>query len=240
MKVRNMYAYDPETGEYKGLVPTTIDPRASEQAGHDVWMIPANATSFGPNLETLKEHEVCVFDNERNKWITVPDYRGTEVYNALTKEFTQWREIGEIPEYCYPVDNLPYSRNIMVLLDWTKDKGLVIKSYRDTVLETIKDHRKLQRNIILQDNIVIDNNTFKTTSEAFEDYQRIIVLDMVVETWVDATGKQVQMTPTLAKTLLKMIQNRKDEQINRTAALIEKDKTASSNQLIKQLESIFK
>jgi hypothetical protein len=57
--------------------------------------------------------------------------------------------------------------------------------------------------------------------------------------WVTATGNKVVMTPKLAKTLLEMIQNRKDIAVNKTANLIEKDKTASSNQLIKQLDTIY-
>ena len=238
MKVRNMHAYDPDTLEYKGMVPTTLDPRASELEGHDVWMIPANATDIGPDLSSVGEHQICVFDPKHNKWDIVPDFRGTEVYNAKTREFNQWNAIGEIPAWCYTFDKMPYSRTVMYWLDWTEE-GLVIDTHRESVLESIKEHRKVSRDLALLDNIVFEGNEYKSTSQAQEDYVRIITLDITVMEWVTASGNKVVMTPKLAKTLLEMIQNRKDIAVNKTANLIEKDKTASSNQLIKQLDTIY-
>lgn len=239
MKVRNMHAYDPETLEYKGLVPTTLDPRASEQAGHDVWMIPANATDVGPNLSKVGEHQVAVYNKERNRWDITDDHRGTEIYDAKSRTFTQWDKIGPIPAWCYTTDNMPYERSVMILLDWTED-GLVVKSQRDTVLTILKDNRKYKRDVKLQEDIKLNDNVFKTDSYSCEDYQRIIVLDVPVPEWVDASGNTVLMTPTLAKTLLKMIQDRKSLLVNETATLIKKDQTASSDQLIKQLVELYK
>lgn len=69
--------------------------------------------------------------------------------------------------------------------------------------------------------------------------QNNICNDMMMTTWVGTTWKWVKMTSILAKTLLEMIQNRKDIAVNKTANLIEKDKNASSNQLIKQLDAIY-
>lgn len=47
------YQYDEETKKYKGEINRQRDPRASEKAGHDVWLLPANSTDVPP----LKEKE---------------------------------------------------------------------------------------------------------------------------------------------------------------------------------------
>lgn len=238
MKVRNMYAYDPETFEYKGLVPTTLDPRASEQAGHDVWMMPVNATAIGPNLAELKEHQVCVYDQVNDKWDIVTDLRGTEIYNAKTKEFTQMRQIGELPAWCYSTDSLPYDRGVMLMLDWTED-GFIIDSARESVIESITRERKFSRNRAAVEPVYVKGLQYKTDATACADYQRIIALDMDVEDWVTVDGTVVTMTPKLAKSLLKMIQERKGKLVNDANNFIKKLQTASSDTLIKCLQQIY-
>ena len=47
------YQYDEETKKYKGEINRQRDPRASEKAGLDVWLLPANSTDVPP----LKEKE---------------------------------------------------------------------------------------------------------------------------------------------------------------------------------------
>ena len=74
----DIYNYDAETGEYLGACEARIDPLESKNAGHDVYLCPANATFDAP--PACGSQEAAVYDAAAGAWRIVPDLRGTLYY----------------------------------------------------------------------------------------------------------------------------------------------------------------
>lgn len=92
----NIYHYQPETGEYMRTVQARIDPRESRIQGHDVYLIPACATSVAP--PQAEEGMAQVFDLESQSWSQVEDHRGKTLYNTSDGQSMTMSELGEVPD----------------------------------------------------------------------------------------------------------------------------------------------
>lgn len=63
------YRYDNE-GLYIGTIPCQLDPRATKEAGHDVYLIPANSTTIEP--PQAKEGYNIVWNGEAWEYVEIP------------------------------------------------------------------------------------------------------------------------------------------------------------------------
>lgn len=239
MRIKNVYGYDQETFEYRGMIPTQLDPRESEIQNKDIWLIPPNTTEVPPDLMSLKEGCVFVFDPIKNNWVSKEDHRGVDVYNALTHEFTKIKDLGPIEEPIFETDKLPYPRDLITVLDW-KDGKFVVDSQREVVVEFINQNHKTQRDIKLQEDIKDDNGvSFKTDLYSCQDYERVISLDLSIDNWISSNGTVVHMDKDKAKEILQNIQTRKATLVANCAAVIERTNNYDSDQLIHELTVIL-
>lgn len=89
----DLYTFNPETGEFTGVMSARLDPMASRREGKDVYATPANATTIAPPvLQT--GHARCFINGA---WAQVEDHRGKTVYNTRTKERAVMTVLGPIP-----------------------------------------------------------------------------------------------------------------------------------------------
>ena len=86
MKIFN---YHPVTKEYLGEDIADTDP---EVEGN--WLIPAHATTVNP--PEIKPGYTSVFDSEQ--WMQKADYRGVRVYDIITAQESEIKELGELPD----------------------------------------------------------------------------------------------------------------------------------------------
>lgn len=239
MRIKNVYGYDQETFEYRGMIPTQLDPRESEIQNKDIWLTPPNTTEIPPDLMSLKEGCVFVFDPVKKNWIVKEDHRGVEVYNALTHEFTKIKEFGPIEEPIFELDKLPYPRDLIVVLDW-KDGKFVVDSKRDVIVEFINQNHKTERDYKLAEDIIDENGVpFKTDLYSCQDYERVISLDLSIDNWISSNGTVVHMDKDKAKEILQNIQIRKATLVANCAAVIERTNNYDSDQLIHELTVIL-
>lgn len=63
------YRYD-NNGLYIGTIPCQLDPRATKEAGEDVYLLPANSTTIEPPKE--KEGYNVVWNNEAWEYVEIP------------------------------------------------------------------------------------------------------------------------------------------------------------------------
>ena len=87
------YFYDIDTKEFTYSAEVFIDPLESQNAGHDVYMFSANATTLEP-LEP-KDGFAVVFNG--TDWEYIEDHRGTIVWKSY-EESMEIRELGAIPD----------------------------------------------------------------------------------------------------------------------------------------------
>lgn len=125
------YKYNEETKKYEGEVMRHRDPLESQKAGHDVWLMPANATDVEPlepkegfdivwNGNAWKYQEIPQPEPEpeptkEQKQRTVRDIRN--VYLAST-DFTQ---LGDAP--LTDVEKANYIEYRQYLRDYTKTEN---------------------------------------------------------------------------------------------------------------------
>ena len=87
-KTIEVYSFNPETFEFTGV--TTAEESPLEKG---VFLIPANATDVEPTV-SAEQNEVLVFEN--GAWVTKPDYRGYEYWDADANHF-KIEDIGVEP-----------------------------------------------------------------------------------------------------------------------------------------------
>jgi hypothetical protein len=88
-----VYSYDKDTLEYTNESEASLDIKATEREGKDVWLVPAYATLKKP--PTVGEHKSVIFEDDT--WKIKDDYRGCYICNeALNVLFVQ--QIGALPE----------------------------------------------------------------------------------------------------------------------------------------------
>lgn len=87
------YFYDTETKEFTYSAEVFTDPLESQNAGHDVYMFSADATTLEP-LES-KDGFAVVFNG--TEWEYIEDHRGTIVWKSY-EESMEIRELGLIPD----------------------------------------------------------------------------------------------------------------------------------------------
>lgn len=87
------YFYDTDTKEFTYSAEIFTDPLESQNAGHDVYMFSANATTLEP-LEP-KDGFAVIFNG--SEWEYVEDHRGTIVWKSH-EESMEIREVGAIPD----------------------------------------------------------------------------------------------------------------------------------------------
>lgn len=85
-----IYMFDSFNGEY--LYESFADPSPLEPG---VWIYPSNSTLAKPEGFNLKENEALVFDESKNKWSVVPDFRG-KVYYLSTGEEVLITDVNEL------------------------------------------------------------------------------------------------------------------------------------------------
>ncbi|WP_025154878.1 tail fiber assembly protein [Morganella morganii] len=86
MKIFN---YHPVTKEYLSEGLADADPMVEGN-----WLIPAYATTVNP--PEIKPWYIPVFDGEQ--WMQKADYRGTKVYDIITAQESEIKELGELPD----------------------------------------------------------------------------------------------------------------------------------------------
>jgi len=91
-----VYFYNPDTYEYVAIAEADLDPVATFRAKKEVYLKPAFSTFIEPPKVT-KPQKVAVFNEAKNEWEIVPDYRGCIVYNIETRQPRIWEQIGAIP-----------------------------------------------------------------------------------------------------------------------------------------------
>lgn len=89
------YFYDTDTKEFIYSTEVFTDPLESRNAGHDVYMFSANATTLEP-LEP-KDGFAVVFNDTEIRWEYIEDHRGTIVWKSY-EESMEIKELGAIPE----------------------------------------------------------------------------------------------------------------------------------------------
>ena len=87
------YFYDIDTKEFTYSAEVFIDPLESQNAGHDVYMFSANATTLEPIAP--KDGFAVVFNG--TNWEYIEDHRGTIVWKSY-EESMEIRELGAIPD----------------------------------------------------------------------------------------------------------------------------------------------
>lgn len=75
---RQVYIFDPDTGEYLGEDITRLDPLETEAAGKDIYLLPANASFTAPPKAGPKQ--VAVMSD--TGWVVKSDFRGKEYWLA--------------------------------------------------------------------------------------------------------------------------------------------------------------
>lgn len=95
---KHYYRYHPNTFEYLREVKSTwvYNPESDTIEEH----VPESCTSVSPysviNDDEPAPNTAVVYDPENKKWKRVADYRGTNIYNKLTKEMTTITELGQL------------------------------------------------------------------------------------------------------------------------------------------------
>lgn len=87
------YFYDTETKELTYSAEVFTDPLESQNAGHDVYMFSANATTVEPL--SGKDGFAVIFNG--SEWEYIEDHRGTIVWKSY-EESMEIRELGVIPD----------------------------------------------------------------------------------------------------------------------------------------------
>ena len=90
----NIYHYHKTTGEYMRTAEAKPDPRESRIQGHEVYLIPACATSVAP--PQAEQGMARVFDGAA--WNLVEDHRGKTVYATADGQQSIIRDLGTIPD----------------------------------------------------------------------------------------------------------------------------------------------
>ena len=174
--MKTAYLYDEKTKEYKSDVNAQLDPLESEQAGKDIYLLPANATWLKP---TPKDGCVAVWNGE--KWDAVEDNRKKEYwlpgdkYGAPAREM---KELGSLPE------------------------GATLKAPERTLDEVKAD--KVQSLKAERDNREVEPITYNSNSYDYDDKARerinaaIIALDVqgadAYIDWTTADNADVRVT----------------------------------------------
>ena len=174
--MKTAYLYDEKTKEYKSDVNAQLDPLESEQAGKDIYLLPANATWLKP---TPKDGCVAVWNGE--KWDAVEDNRKKEYwlpgdkYGAPAREM---KELGSLPE------------------------GATLKAAERTLDEVKAD--KVQSLKAERDNREVEPITYNSNSYDYDDKARerinaaIIALDVqgadAYIDWTTADNADVRVT----------------------------------------------
>lgn len=86
MKIFN---YHPVTKEYLSESLADADPMVEGN-----WLVPAHATTVRP--PEIKPGYIPVFDGEQ--WTQKADYRGVKIYNIITAQESEVKELGELPD----------------------------------------------------------------------------------------------------------------------------------------------
>ena len=86
------HKYHPGTGELKSSFLSSIDPKETELAGEDVYLLPGPNTTVNSPLGA-GEHEADIYDNG---WTLVADYRGTTYYLEDGTE-VKINDLGVVP-----------------------------------------------------------------------------------------------------------------------------------------------
>ena len=89
-----IYKYDVNTKEYLGYMEAYLDPLETIKQKRDVYVIPPNFTIIKP--EQPQEGYTVVFDED--KWTTIEDNRGLNVYDKKNGKELTITELGTVPE----------------------------------------------------------------------------------------------------------------------------------------------
>ena len=85
-----LYHFSPTTGEYLHESDAKLSPKDFE-AGREVYLIPAHATTAAPPTAGTNEVAVC----DGMAWTIQPDYRGATWYEKATGQSVEIQDIGE-------------------------------------------------------------------------------------------------------------------------------------------------
>lgn len=94
--MKYVYKYDEKTKEYLGKAEALLDPLETQLQQKEIYLLPADATFFSPNLQ---QGYVSVF--KEGAWENIEDNRGKEYwlpedkYGAPAREM---KELGPLPE----------------------------------------------------------------------------------------------------------------------------------------------
>lgn len=88
-----VYSYDKNTLEYINEAEASLDIKATEREGKDVWLVPAYATLKKPPKTT--KNKAAVFENDT--WIVKDDFRGKYACDELLN-IIYVQKIGSLPE----------------------------------------------------------------------------------------------------------------------------------------------
>lgn len=88
-----IYSYDKNTLEYINEAEASLDIKATEREGKDVWLVPAYATLKKPPKTT--KNKAAVFENDT--WIVKDDFRGKYACDELLN-IIYVQKIGSLPE----------------------------------------------------------------------------------------------------------------------------------------------
>lgn len=89
-----IYNYDTD-GIYTHASTAPLDPLETEKAGHEVYLIPAFATTVP--VPEVSENEVAVFNLAEESWSVIKNYRGQVVFNTNDKTQFTITELGDFP-----------------------------------------------------------------------------------------------------------------------------------------------
>jgi hypothetical protein len=90
-----IYNYHPKTKEFLGTEIPREDPLESKIQERPIYLLPANAT-FIECPKSQKNFAWC-FNEEKNNWFRVPDFRGTKIYSIYDGSESVVSELGSLP-----------------------------------------------------------------------------------------------------------------------------------------------
>lgn len=90
-----IYNYHPETKEFLSEEFAREDPLESKIQGRSIYLLPAYST-FIECPKPQEDYAWC-FNEERNNWFRVPDFRGQEAYSIYNGEGVIISGLGGIP-----------------------------------------------------------------------------------------------------------------------------------------------
>lgn len=186
----NVYKFNPITKEYTGVEPAMLDPLESKLQGKEVYLLPADATFFSPNLQ---QGYVSVF--KEGAWENIEDNRGKEYwlpedkYGAPAREM---KELGLLPEGA-----------MLTAPERTLEE---VKAAKIAELKAERDSREVEP-------ITYNGNSYDYDDKARERINAaIIALDVqgadAYIDWTTADNADVRVTANDLRMVIAMVANR--------------------------------